>query len=178
MDDYDVDSILSGMGYHPDDDSDLEELEGDVGYYAELSGYGENIVGARRRGRGRRPRAGRQAFIEPVRNTELRRYPLGLGITNIGAAATVIIRANPQLPFKLERISTPTLAMTIDNIQVGTVSQFVAAGGVPTETFGPNAVAVQLKGDTAVPGVDIAVTVTNPGIAADFTGAIIGLVAQ
>ena len=174
MDDYDLDDILSGMGY---DDDDLAELEGEVGDY-ELSGYGEEIVGARR-GRGRRMAPpGRRARIRRVANTSLRRYPLGLGITSVPAAGTVIIRANPQLPFKLERVSTPTLAMTIDNVQVGTVSQFVAAGGVPTETFGPNAVGIQLKGDTAVPGVDVAVTVTNPGVLANFTGAIIGLVAQ
>ena len=167
---YDIDDILGAMGY---DDSDLDELEGDVGYDMSphaLSGYGAEIVGAA---------PGRQAAIKPVANKSLRRYPLGLGITNIGAGATVIIRANPQLPFKIERITTPTVGMTIDNIQVGTVSQFVAAGAVPTEVFAANAVAVQLKGDTAVPGVDIAVTVTNPGAAAaNFSGALIGLVAQ
>lgn len=173
MDDYDIDDILGSMGYEMDD---LGELEGEVGGYGEEIVGGEWALGARRRGR-RRP--GRNAFVRKVRNKQLRRYPLGLGVTNILAGATVIVRVNPQLPFMIERITTPTLGLTIDNVQVGTVSQFVAAGAVPTETFAPNAVAVQLKGDTAVPGVDIAVTVTNPTAGAvNFSGAIIGLVAQ
>ena len=169
-----LDDILSGMGYWGPPGDDLDELEGEV------SGYGQEIVGAEYAlGAPPRRRPGRQANIRTVRNKSLRRYPLGLGVVNIGAGATVIIRANPQLPFMLETVKSPTVGMTIDNIQVGTVSQFVAAGAVPTEVFAPNAVAVQLKGDTAVPGVDIALTITNPGIAAaDFSGALIGLVAQ
>ena len=175
MDEDVIDEILAGMGYEEDDD--LDELEGEVSDI-ELAGYGEQIVGAPFRRRRRRS-PGRRALVRKVKNTELRRYPLGLGVTNIAAGATVIIRANPQLPFKVERIITPTTGMTIDNIQVGTVSQFVAAGAVPTEVFQPDAVAVGLKGDTAVPGVDVAITVTNPGgLAADFSGALIGLVAQ
>lgn len=171
--DVDLDSILSGMGYD-DDGGDLDELEPEMGD-EELGGYGVELVGQR----SRVPRPGRRARIRAVKNNVLRRYPLGLGVVNIGAGATVIIRANPQLPFMLETVKTPTTGMTIDNIQVGTVSQFVAAGAVPTEVFAPDAVAVQLKGDTAVPGVDVAITVTNLGIAAaDFSGALIGLVAQ
>lgn len=171
----DLDSILQGMGYYGPSSDDLDELE------PELSGYGVELVGGEYElgAPPRLPRPGRNARVRSVVNKQLRRYPLGLGVVTIAAGATVIIRANPQLPFMLETVKTPTLSMTIDNIQVGTVSQFVAAGAVPTEVFAPDAVAVQLKGDTAVPGVDIALTVTNPGAApADFSGALIGLVAQ
>jgi len=45
--------------------------------------------------------------------------------------------------------------------------------------FAPDAVAVQLKGDTAVPGVSVQITVSNPTAGAIiFSGAIIGDVAQ
>jgi len=157
----------------------------------ELSGYGEEIVGddyddldvilaggevgANPRGR----RRGRGPRLRRVVNRQLRRYPLGLGATSIGAGATAIISANPQLPFQVNRLVTPSLGLLIDNLQVGTVAQFVAAGAVPTEVFAPDAVAVQLKGDTAVPGVSVQITVSNPTAGAIiFSGAIIGDVAQ
>lgn len=160
-DEFDIEDILSGLGYEEDDD-------------LELSGYGEEIMGATPR-----RRFGRRAAIRKVRNRQMRRYPLGLGVTSVPAGGTAIIRANPQLPFKLERLVSPSLGLSIDNLQVGTVSQFVAAGAVPTEAFAPDAVAVQLAGDTAVPGVDIAITVSNPTVGAiNFSGVIIGLVAQ
>jgi len=117
--------------------------------------------------------------LQRVSNKQLRRYPLGLGATSLGAGATAIISANPQLPFRVNRLVSPSTGILIDNIAVGTVSQFVAAGSVPVEVFAPNAVGVGLKGDTAVPGVSVQITVSNPtGGALVFSGAIIGEVAQ
>jgi len=124
-------------------------------------------------------RAAKAPGIQRVQNRQLRRYPLGLGATSIGAGATAIISANPQLPFRVNRLITPSLGLLIDNLQVGTVSQFVAAGSVPTEVFAPNAFDVELKGDTAVPGVLVQITISNPTAGAlVFSGAIIGTVAQ
>jgi hypothetical protein len=123
--------------------------------------------------------AGKGRGLQPVRNRELRRYPLGLGATSLGAGTTAIISANPQLPFRVARLVTPSTGLLIENIQVGTQSQFVAAGAVPTEVFAPDAQDVELRGDTAVPGVSVQITVSNPtGGALVFSGAIIGLVAQ
>ena len=177
------------------------ELVGyDDGY--ELGGYGEEIVGdeedmdqligavaqaiQRRRGAApaRRPpqRVQMQAprpQIQRIQNTSFRRYPLGLGATSIGAGATAVIQANPQLPFQVNRLVTPSTGLLIDNLQVGTASQFVAAGAVPVEVFRPDAVDVDLKGDTAVPGVAVQITISNPTAGAlTFSGAIIGSVAQ
>lgn len=150
-------------------------------------------VGARRRYRRRMPARRRSSYRRPIRRTaprrglmlarqkqtQARRYPLGLGSTALLANATAVITVNPQLPFKLMRLSTPSTGITVDNIQIGTVSQFVAAGGIPAEVFAPNAIAVDLKGDTAVPGVQIQITVTDTsGAPNTFTGAFFGLVAQ
>lgn len=154
--------------------SGMDEFEEDDFGDDELSGYGEEIVGAARRAS--RPRRA----IRRVKNVQLRRYPLGLGATIIGPGATAIITANPQLPFRVNRLVTAGGAgLLIDNVQVGTVSQFVAAGSVPVEIFAPDAVAVELKGDTAVPGVNVQITVSNPTAGPiTFSAAIIGLVAQ
>lgn len=123
-----------------------------------------------------------KAFVRPVSPRQFRKYPLGLGVTAIAAGTTAVINVNPQLPFKLQRISCESVAaagLVIDNIQIGTVSQFVAAGAIPVEVFAPDATGVELKGDTAVPGVAIQITVTNPTAGAlNFTGALLGLVAQ
>lgn len=188
------------MGYGEQIVGDLDDI------MEELSGYGEEIVGdegseldallgavaAASARAGRRPaptqranlaqalaRLAGQKGLQPVRNTQLRRYPLGLGATTIGIGATAIISANPQLPFQVQRLVTPSTGLLIDALAVGTVSQFVAAGSVPVEIFAPDAVDVDLKGDTAVPGVSIQITVSNPTAGAlVFKGAIIGSVAQ
>jgi hypothetical protein len=120
-----------------------------------------------------------KAVMKRYKPRSFRKYPLGLGVTNVGIGATAVITVNPQLPFKLVRLSTAVTGFLIENIQIGTVSQFVAAGAVPSEIFAPDANDVDLKGDTAVPGVAIQITVTNTNAAAaDFTGAFLGLVAQ
>lgn len=155
-----------------------------------LSGL-KDFVGAveHKRGRHRHQRyPQRQAYQQPppsgkmvqrVDNHSLRRYPLGLGATVIGPGASAIISANPQLPFRVSRLVTPSVGLLIDNLAVGTVSQFVAAGSVPVEVFAPNAFDVELRGDTAVPGVSVQITISNPTLAPlTFSGAIIGTVAQ
>lgn len=197
-DDYDDD-----LGYDDDDDLGYDDMIGeddddDLGYDDMVgdeidalleSLSGEEVGRRRRRRRRRRPRrrarARRRArprmsqTMRRLRPSQARRYPLGLGTTALAANATAVITVNPQLPFKLMRLSTPSTNVTVDNIQIGTVSQFVAAGGIPAEVFAPNAIGVDLKGDTAVPGVQIQITVTDTsGAANTFRGAFFGLVAQ
>lgn len=180
------------LGYD-DDDLGYDDMVGDEvdELLAELSGYDDAMVGARRRRRRRRrpmfmrrrrrrrPRPRYTQRMRKIRPSQARRYPLGLGTTALAANATAVITVNPQLPFKLMRLSTPSTNVTVDNIQIGTVSQFVAAGGIPAEVFAPNAIGVDLKGDTAIPGVQIQITVTDTsGAANTFRGAFFGLVAQ
>ena len=193
----DLDDTLDLLGYDDDDDDEElagygEEIVGDdeMDYDAELDEIlagedDDDEIGRRRSKKARRKRRkaklarARMKALRKVRNRQLRRYPLGLGATSIGAGATAIIAANPQLPFRVQRLVTPSTGLLIDNLAVGTVSQFVSAGAVPVEVFAPNSFAVSLRGDTAVPGVQVQITVSNPtGGALTFSGAIIGAVAQ
>ena len=100
------------------------------------------------------------------------------GATLIPAGLSVNIPLAPQVTFRLERfIAADTTSPSFDilDIRVGKDSQFVAAGAVPAEVFSSKAVGVGLKGDTAVPGIQIIITVLNKTLAAArFQGAIIG----
>jgi hypothetical protein len=117
--------------------------------------------------------------IKAVRPKQLRLYPIGLGVTSVPAGGQVIITLTPQLPFKPIRLSTPAVGLYIQDIQVGTSSQFAGPGAIPTACFAPAAADSCLKGDTAVPGVVIQLTVTNPTIAAiNMDGMLLGDVAQ
>lgn len=148
-------------------------LVGDVvddllsGTDAELEGYGEQIMGAATRG-------GRKV----ISAKNLNRNAIGIGVTSIAANTSAVITVTPQLPFRLERFVSPSTGLQITDIKVGTNSQFVGSGSIPIEIFAANAVGVSLKGDTAVPGVDIALGVANPSAGAlTATGAYIGYAA-
>lgn len=175
-----IDDILAGLGY--DDDPDI----GAVNPLAKLAAWARKNPGGAKKLRAMAAAKRRRAAamfsgrgLVPVKNNQFRRYPLGLGVTTVAAGGSAVISVQPQLPFKLERLITAVTGFSINNIAVGTVSQFVAAGAVPSEIFAANAVGVALRGDTAVPGVLIQTTVTNNGAAAaDFSGAFIGAVAQ
>lgn len=132
-----------------------------------LMGYGEEIVGAPQRAR-----------VRKVRPSTLQRLALGIGSTSIGATSSAVITVTPQLPFKLERFISQSVNLSISDIKVGTNSQFVGAGSIPIEIFARDAIGVGLKGDTAVPGVDIALYVSNGTAGAlTCTGAYLGLAA-
>lgn len=132
-----------------------------------LSGYGEEIVGAPQR-----------AKVVNRGATRLQRLALGIGVTSVAANSSAVITVTPQVPFKLERFISQSVTLSIQDIKVGTNSQFVGAGSIPIEIFGRDAIGVGLKGDTAVPGVDIALYVSN-GTAGALTasGAYLGLAA-
>lgn len=145
-----VDELLSGSGWEP-----------------EVSGYGEEIVGAPQRAKVRR--------VAPQR---LQRLALGIGVTSVGATSSAVVTVTPQVPFKLERFVSQSITLQISDIKVGTNSQFVGAGSIPIEVFGRDAIGVGLKGDTAVPGVDIALYVSNSTAGAlSLSGAYLGLAA-
>jgi hypothetical protein len=133
-----------------------------------LSGYGEEIIGAPQR-----------AKVRMQQPTRLQRLALGIGVTSIAATSTAIVTVTPQMPFKLERFITQSVTLSINDIKVGTNSQFVGSGSIPVEVFARDAVGVSLKGDTAVPGVDIALSVSNAtGGALNVAGAYLGLAAS
>jgi hypothetical protein len=132
-----------------------------------LSGYGEEIVGA--------PQRARVMKTSPNR---LQRLALGIGTTSVAATSSAVITVTPQVPFKLERFISQSVTLSIGDIKVGTNSQFVGAGAIPIEIFARDAIGVGLKGDTAVPGVDIALYVSNATAGAlTCAGAYLGLAA-
>lgn len=118
----------------------------------ELGSYGADILGAVRR-----------AKLKNTSPSRIQQLALGIGVTSVLATSTTIVTVTPQVPFRLERFATPAKALQVNDIKVGTNSQLVGAGSIPIELFAHDAVGVHLKGDTAIPGVDIALSVSNAG---------------
>ena len=114
------------------------------------------------------------------RPNRLANLPLPIDATVVAAGESATIRLRPQQIFKPYRISTTSTNFSITDVRVGNSSQFVSAGGIPSECFAPNATMVALKGETAVPGMEIIVIVENLDAAnpQTFRGMIIGDVAH
>lgn len=111
--------------------------------------------------------------------TKLRKYPMGFkGDADTPAGNTVSVVRRPQVPIKLERLVVSagvTDSFEIVDVKVGKNSQMVSSDPVPADAFGPGAFSVDLAGDTANVGHDIAITATNySGAAKRFRGVIIG----
>jgi len=134
---------------------------------AEIEGYGAEIIGNVQRGQ-----------LRMTKPNRLQKLALGIGVTAVAATSSAVVTVTPQVPFKLERFLSPTTGLSVNDIKVGTNSQFVGAGSIPIEAFANNSVGVGLKGDTAVPGVDIALYVSNPsGAPISLSGAYFGAAA-
>jgi hypothetical protein len=132
---------------------------------ASIEGYGEEIIGA-----------AQKAHVRHRQAKTLQRLALGIGVTSILTASSAVVTVTPQLPFKLERFISQSTGLLITDIKVGTNSQFVGSGSIPIEIFARDATGVGLKGDTAVPGVDIALGLSNPsGGTLTVSGAYLGL---
>ena len=122
--------------------------------------------------------APQRARVQHTKPSRLQRLPLGIGITSLATLTSAVITVTPQVPFKLERFISQSTGLTVSDIKVGTNSQFVGAGSIPVEIFARDAIGVGLKGDTAVPGVDIALYASNPsGGTLTCSGAYLGLAA-
>jgi len=125
----------------------------------------------------RRAMAG--ALMDTRGPTKAREYPLGFATAAaVGAGASGIATAQPQVPFRIDRLVVPSdIAglFTIDDLKVGKNSQFAATGAVPARIFQENGVGVCLKGDTAQVSMLVTLNVTNiSGGAATFRAAVIG----
>jgi hypothetical protein len=95
--------------------------------------------------------------------TRVRRYPLGLGATEVAPGHTAIVSANPQRPFRPTRLITPSKGLVLRDVRVGIDSVFVnpVDTAVPVEVFSPDAVAIHFDAGVAVPGVSVSVVVEN-----------------
>lgn len=148
----------------------VDELLRGVDGADELGAYGDQIIGA--------AVARKRLQSGAAKPKQLNKLAIGIGATNIAANSSAVITVTPQLPFRLERFITPSVGLQVTDIKVGTNSQFVGSGSIPIEVFATNSVGVSLRGDTAVPGVDISLGLANPGgQVLPATGAYIGYAA-
>jgi hypothetical protein len=100
---------------------------------------------------------------------------LGFGSKDITSGDTQDFLANPQVPFRPKRIIIdPATNIAVQDIKVGKNSQLVSANSFPAVAFQANAFDIGIKFDTAYPGIDITVTLTNNG-AGTATGTTVGM---
>lgn len=206
MSEFDIigDDDLGSIGYEggdligEEDDMDFLDslVEGDVedmiGDDLLVGGDGSSeIIGARRRRRGRTPR-GKQAMRRlAMRNAgavikrgldRRRRYPLGFVPTDIVASATSLIPSTPQNLFRPERLVIPSdiaFDCGVTDVKVGNQSQFVETAEVPGSLFSEVAINTGVTFDTAEVGNQISVSIRNKSLADfEFTAGLVGTIAK
>ena len=181
-----------------------DEIVGDGIYGDEIVGddlLGDEIVGddvmGRRIFRRRRRRPNRRAQLAAARRNAIlqrklasakvvvkkppqksRVQSIGFNSKGIAPGDTIDIPARPQVKFRGTRLSIPSSIATsflIEDLKVGRNSQFVASGAPSAETFKDTATSDNIATDTAEPGMDIVLSVTNTsGTAQDFHGTLFG----
>jgi hypothetical protein len=97
--------------------------------------------------------------------TKARVFPFGfLADNNSPAGSPGSVTRRPQTPIKLQRLVVPSVIAPffwITDIKVGKDSQLVGSDPIPAIVFQENAVAVELKGDTANVGHDVTIAFVN-----------------
>jgi hypothetical protein len=181
-----------------------DEIVGDGIYGDEIVGddlLGDEIVGdavmGRRIFRRRRRRPNRRTQLAAARRNAIlqrklatakvvvkkppqksRVQSIGFNSKGIAPGDTVDIPARPQVKFRGTRLSIPSSiapSFLIEDLKVGRNSQFVASGAQSAETFKDTATSDNIATDTAEPGMDIVLSVTNTsGTAQDFHGTLFG----
>ena len=116
-------------------------------------------------------------FLNPCQgNAEL---PLPFDSQNaIAAAASQAVTTRPQanfMPYRLLVGSSIAAFFIINDIKIGTRSQFSGSGSLPAETFSNLSVGATLKMDMALTSQDVTINVTNIDVAGHrFLAAMIG----
>jgi hypothetical protein len=188
------DEIVGDDGYVSGDEIVGDDIMGDEIVGDE--GLGDDVMG-RRLFRRRRRRPSRQAQAAALRRQAImqrrlsnakvvikkppqksRVQSIGFNAKGIAPGDTVDIPARPQVKFRGTRLSVPTSiasSFLIEDLKVGRNSQFVAAGAQSAETFKDTATSDNIATDTADPGMDIVLSVTNTsGTAQDFHATLFG----
>jgi hypothetical protein len=111
--------------------------------------------------------------------TKARVYPFGfLADAAAAAGAPGSVTRRPQTPLKLQRLVVPSIIAPffwITDVKVGKDSQLVGSDPLPAIVFQENAVAVELKGDTANVGHDVTIAYVNvSGASQRFQAVMIG----
>jgi hypothetical protein len=120
----------------------------------------------------------RTAMLREIPPREVREFPMPASSQVAVPPGSFLVNVFPQNPFKVKRlvvVSSVAPSFTIEDIKVGTSSQLVAAGSLPAQAFTELAVAIPLVGDTATPGIQISLQITNiTGAATFFRALMIG----
>jgi hypothetical protein len=107
-----------------------------------------------------------------------RKFPLGFPVVAIPAGGSALLETNPQFVFRPERLVVPSdiaFDIRLQDVKVGTQSQFVSTDPVPAAVFSEVAINTGISFKTAEIGNGVSFTAIN--IAAQqtlFSAAIIG----
>lgn len=98
--------------------------------------------------------------------------------TSFAAGVSADITGRPQRKFRTERLvvaSAIASDFTFSRLLIGQDNMFVANADASCQLFSEAAVGMRLRGYTAVPGLDITITVTNRALGTlVFSGGIVG----
>lgn len=108
---------------------------------------------------------GRHAMMVKEREYDKSRmYILGFVFLQVGAGATQTLTSRPQWPFRPYRLVVPSSIaplVLINSLNVGQQPAFAADGPVSGETFSEVAWGTHVLLDSASPGIEITMSVTN-----------------
>lgn len=96
--------------------------------------------------------------------TEEKGLQLPLGRQTVAASTSAEFSNTPQVPFRPSSLvisATSITGLTVDNILVGKNGQFTASGAMPAAAFGADSTFKGMKYDTARPGINVVVQVTD-----------------
>ena len=112
---------------------------------------------------------GRNAMIVQEREwTKSREYILPFTFLAVGSGLSATLSSSPQWPFRPYRVVVPSSiapSVLINSINVGQQPAFAADGAVSAEGFSEVAWGTHICLDSASPGINITVTVTNTSAA-------------
>lgn len=97
-------------------------------------------------------------------NSIARRQMAPMPLTTVGAGATVTVSFRPQRPIRAERLvldGATVAGVFVTDFLIGAEPQFVNSGAVPVSVFSPTGFNMELRGNTAQPGIDVTLTFNN-----------------
>jgi hypothetical protein len=107
-----------------------------------------------------------------------RKFPLGFPAVTIPLGATALLETNPQFVFRPERLVVPSdiaFDVRLQDVKVGTQSQFVSTDAVPGAVFSEVAINTGISFRTAEIGNGVSFNAINVGAGpTNFSAAIIG----
>ena len=163
------------------DEYGVEGYGGEVGL-ADIVGEAVKNAVKQAQAQARRPprMAGLVGAQRVVRDTAsiARRQMAPMPLTTIPAGSTATVSFRPQRPIRAERLvlDGATIAgVFVTDFLVGAEPQFVNSGAVPVSVFAPSGFNMELRGNTAQPGIDVTLTFNNTtGAAVTIGGMLLG----